>query len=478
MSINLKVTLGTVNFTDFLHVTAAKVATPNAIAWEDWIPMPVTNYNFIIPNLDPDNYYITYYDAPTNGSLGTLVSQLVVNALTAQYQYERRFYTVNGGGMYDPADGDFDITDPYLVGKNVTGYFKEGFRYLEPVTEFAHDDTNGVTSNLTGNALSQGEKVSLEILYAVGPSNSQTISGFYSGHLDITDATHTLLASDSNKRLRCVGTDPSQAITLCALSSIATGDGFYFDNACGGVATQVKILLPGVDKIRFSGFMLPSSIFTEFWVSQGEHLLLRKHDATYWEVILDYKGVQVGEKVTVGYKAHPNTLTENGQLIDGDLYPRFYWWLENVLPATHKYVVVDIADGVFQMLPNRRGQFAMQAGTKLFRMPLSTNMTEKGLADFETYGGDVANRTIDYPGGYQGQQVGEHDHLMLNGDAPQNNGQNPTNTNHLNRAKNNGNTLAYELSGSNADPIFCLTGKAGGAEQRNNNIGVIYGRRI
>ena len=140
MSVNLKVTLGTVNFTDYIHVTASKVSDPSTIVWEDWIDVPVTNYNFIIPGLDPENYYVRYYDAPTDSSLGTLQSELIVNALTGEFLYERRFYTVDGPGDYDPSDSDTGITDPYLIGKNVTGVFKEGKRYLDPESEFTFRD--------------------------------------------------------------------------------------------------------------------------------------------------------------------------------------------------------------------------------------------------------------------------------------------------------------------------------------------------
>jgi hypothetical protein len=96
---DLKVTTGTINYTDFLHVTAAKVSAPGTPVWETWIPVPITNYNFIIPGLDPENYIISFYDAPTNVALGSLRLQLIANALTNEFIYEKRYYKTDRGGV-------------------------------------------------------------------------------------------------------------------------------------------------------------------------------------------------------------------------------------------------------------------------------------------------------------------------------------------------------------------------------------------
>lgn len=469
----LKITLGTVNYTNFLRVTASKVSTPSAIAFETYIDVPVTNYNFIIPDLDPEIYYIRYYDAATNPSIGTLVAELVVNALTGEFMYERRFYTVNGPGLYDPADGSLQITDPYLIDKKVTGFFKEGFRYYEPETEFITDPATGIVNILTGIALSSGEKVTLEIQYAVANTTGTASVGLYNGSLDVAEATRTLLTAELNTRVRLIGTAATQVITLPALSSFATNNGYYFDNSVGGTAVQIKILLNGIDKIRFNGFNTASSVFTEFWVSQGEHLLLRKYNDTYWEVITDYKGTNVGEKVTLGYAKHPNILLENFGLKNADEYPRLWWWLTNVLPATHYYTVADIATATPD--PERIGQFIVDVPGRRFRMPYTTNISEKGLSNFDTYGIDTGNRTVDYPGGLQKDMVKEHGHLdQLN----ENGTGNSPGTPFANSAITDNNNIPKGTNIIDGGVVDNLGNGIGGPEQRVKNIGVIYGRRI
>lgn len=474
MSVILKISLGTINYNDFLHVTASKVSTPSAIAWEDWIDVPVTNYNFIIPGLDPENYYVRYYDAPTIGSLGTLVAELLVNALTGEFEYERRFYTVDGPGQYDPIDGTSIITDPYFHDKNITGVFKEAFRYLEPITEWTDAALFSTVSILNGTSFSSGEKIAIEIKYKVANTTSNTGGGFYDGNLDIPEATRTLLAAEVNKRLRLLGTAATQVITLPLLSSLGANNGFYFDNSVGGVAVQTKILFAGANKLRFNGFDLPTNEFDEFWVSRGEHLLIKKYDDTYWELVLDYKGTNVGEKVTLGFAKHPNILLENFALKNADEYPRLWWWLTNVLPPTHYYTVADIATATAPTL-NRTGQFIIDVPGRRFRMPLTTDLSEKGLFNFDTYGIDTGNRTVDYPGGLQNDMVKEHSHLhTLNNNGTGNSSGAPFSKG----AITDNNAVGRGTSISNFGVVDAAGNGVGGPEQRVKNIGVIYGRRI
>ena len=413
MPVNLKVTLGTVNYLDWLHVTASKVSDPTVVVWETWIDVPVTNYNFIIPNLDPENYYIRYYDAATNSALGTLKAELIVNALTSEFVYERRFYTCGGSGTYDPANGDTAITDPYLIGKNVTGIFKEAFRYFEPETEYTFDDTTGTITVINGTTFNTDEKIAIEIKYASGTIAPAGGNGLYTGTLDVTAATHTLLAADRNKRIRCVGSGTTQVITAAALSALAAEDGFYFDNSCGGTAIQVKVLMQGGDRIKYNGFMAASDEFAEFWVSKGEHLLIRKMDSAYYEVITDYKGVKVGSRNAEGYKGMPGTILEDAALYDGDEYPRLWWWLNNILPSTH-VITDDLVTGSYTHPAGKEGLFVKHSTLKKFRAPNTQNLSERGLNNFNTYGAD-AERVYDYPGGVQNDAIKDHQHETTSG---------------------------------------------------------------
>lgn len=403
---NLKINIGTVNYTDYLRITVAKVSAPTELVYETWLNTPLANFNLVVPGLDGDNYYVSYYDAPTNIATGSLVAQLIVNGVTGETIYERRFYTVDGAGANDPSNGDTAVVDDYFVGKTIMGVFKEGFRYLEPVSEFSV--TGNSVNDLTGASLSTGEKITIEIRYNVATTTQPTSgNGFYVGIVTITTVTHTLTVSDIDKRVRLAGTTTKQQLTLPALSTVPNGTGYYFDNSIGGLAFQVKLLTNGVDRILFNGFNTASNEFSEFWVSKGEHLLLRKN-GSYWEVIGDYSGVNVGEMVSLKYKDHPNVLPEAGQVIDGDEYPRLWWWVNSVLPAGHKYTDANVGIGIFGHDMTRPGQFILNSNPaiKKMAMPFTLELTQKGLPNFITYNPD-AEWANAFPGGFQGEQVGE-----------------------------------------------------------------------
>lgn len=457
----LKNTVGTVNFTDWLHVTASKVSDPGVIIWEDWFDAPLSNFNFTIPVGDADNYYVRFYDAPTNASLGTLHLELIVNALTGETILERRWYLVDGPGDHDPVDGATKITDPYFIGKTIYGVFKEGFRYLKPVDEYTFNDTTGEIENISSGAqFATGERIMVEIQYPAAQTTTSASGGLYTGTIEVADEERTLIIDELNSRIVCVGSTVTQKFLLPALAGVTEESGYYFDNSVKGTAVQPKILCNGTDKILFNGFMAGSDLFEELWVSRGEHVLIRKR-AGFWEVITDYKGTNVGERIAAGFNAHPNTVSENGQLMDGDEYPRIWWWLNNVLPSTHKYTDDTIESGGWAPTASRIGQFALHSTLKKFRMPKTGGLSEKGLANFESYGSDSSNRPIDYPGGFQDHMLLEHDHGM-----PDTYNESQPGT----RVASGGTTN----EGANPDK----TKKTGGVEQRVKNFGVVYLRRI
>jgi len=469
MAVPLQIFLGTVNYTNYLHVTAAKVATPSTVDREYWIPVPVTNYTLVIPGLDPDDYYVTFYDAATNSSLGTLISQCFVNAKTNQYAYEVRFYEI--GNL--PAGATLDATekiinDPYLLGKTIESYFKEGFRFLEPTVEIDFNNASCDITLLTGGTFTTGEKFTITIQYATGTIAAAGSGGLYTGIINVSAATYTMLAADKNKLVRLVGSASTQVITLPALNTLTVDDGYYFDNSCGGTAVQVKILMNGGDRIRYNGLMEATDEYAEFWVSKGQHLLIKKFDNNYAEIRTDWKGVCVGEQVTVGYKDHPLIISENGQLMDGDQWPLFWYWLTNICPSTHKYTDNTVT-GSWTPDITKPGQFAVHGTLKKWRMPKTVGLVQKGLADFETYGTDTANRPVDYPGGYQAEMLLAHGHKVAT--TGNQSGVDPGRA--LQRALTNPDPYATGAGG-----IGPYIEVVGGAQQRVNNVGVIFARRM
>lgn len=411
MAETLKIVLGAVNYTDYLRISAAKVSDPSTEVFVEYIDSPFSNYTLVIPGLDPDNYYISFRNAPDTSSLGTLESQAFVNAQTGEWEYERRFYTI--GALPPGVTSDsVTLTDTYLQNKNVTGVFKEGFRYLELGVEATHDDVTG-TITLTGLEFSDGEKLITEIKYNVGSSSTTTVSGLFTSTLTITDAAYSVLSTDKYKRhmLDCAGT--IQAVILPALSALAEGDFYYFEHKRDGAQAQSKIVTAGMDKILYNGFNLGSNQLTELWVSKGQSLYLRK-ESSYWEIIFDYAGMKVGNRMAGTYMSHPNWIPEDGRLLDGDEYPALYWWIRNVIPNTHYIIDDTVVSGAYAHPGAKLGQFVIHSTLKSFRMPNTQGLVDKGLKDFDTYGGDT-DRPYDYPGGWQDSRNKRHGHRVRNG---------------------------------------------------------------
>lgn len=463
MAVDLKIVLGTVNYTDYLRVSAIKVSDVSATeVFVEYINTPVTNYTLIIPDLDPTNYYINFRDAPTTGDLGTLVSQAFVNAQTGEWLYERRFYRIDAlpsGVTWDA--GTRTLTDPYLENVSVTGIFKEAFRYLILDDEATHDDAAGAVV-LDGIDLSGSEVIAVEIKYNVGTSSTVSAAGLFSATIQVTAATYSISSTDKFKRFALDCSGSKQEITLPALSGLATGDFVYLEHRRAGVQAQSRIKCAGSDKILFNGMGTGITELSEIWVSKGGGIYLRK-EGTNWEVIGDYEGQRVGERMAAGYKDHVAWIPEDGRLMDGDEHPALYWFIRNVLPNTHYVTDNAVSGGGYTHPVGKEGLFVIHSSSKAFRMPNTQGLSERGLLDFDTYGADTG-RVYDYPGGVQNGQVGEFTSTVS---VPKGNSY-----------SGNPNVLRFSNGSANPQNIDWEMTFNSGEENRVKNLGVIYCRHI
>lgn len=466
MAIDLQIVLGTVNYSDFLRVSAAKVSDPSTEVYSTYINTPVTNYVLVIPDLDPDNYYIRFRDAPDTSSLGTLVSEAFVNARTGEFIWTKKYYRI--GSLEGPVSNTINtLTDTDLINANVTEVFKEGFRFLDPDSEWTFDDSTGEIS-MPDYTLSDGEVLIVTIQHSVPGSVSSTASSIFSATIQVTAATYTIDALDKGKRfcLDCSGS--KQEITLPPLSSLSAGDIIYMEHKRNGVQAQSRIKTAGSDVILFNGLDTGDNELTEMWVSKGHSLYLRK-EGTNWEVIFDWAGVRVGERMSGTFKDHPNWKPEDGTLYDGDEFPGIYWWIANVLPSTHKIIDDTVVSGGYAHPAGKEGLFVIHSTLKSFRLPNTQARYEKGLLDFDTYGSDT-DRTYDYPGGTMADRNKEHGHgiATTNGSPSGNNTADPVRGT---LAGTVASTQGIEwTSGADTKTIR----KSGGATVEVKNFGVIY----
>jgi len=165
---DLKIFLGTVNYTDYLHWRIELVSAPGTTVDEGYINVPVTNYTLVVTGLIADNYKVFFYDSPDTSSLGTLVTTCFISAVSAAYAYEQRFYRIGSlpSGATLSTDGK-TITDLYLIGKEIQSYFRQGNQFLEQGVEIDFDNTVGDMELIDGTSFSTGEILAIQIKNAI-----------------------------------------------------------------------------------------------------------------------------------------------------------------------------------------------------------------------------------------------------------------------------------------------------------------------
>lgn len=422
----IRLGIGQVNITNYLIGIARKTTTPLTIeAQESFAPPHPTTRNVVIPatgDIDPVIYYVDFYESANGISLDLLLSQFVYDLKNQIIISERRFYKVGSGNPDDPDPDQQILEDAYLDGKTISGVFKEGFRYLRPDTEPVPEylpHTGGGIELQGGLQFSQDETWIIEISYLADQSTGSVGGGFYNG-VELIDSDTTLSVSYRNKRLRTEAAATSTlVVTLESIASVPDGTFYHFTNN-GGTHNQTKILPAGSETIKYNG-----ENYTEMWVGRGEYLRIVRV-GIFWEAELVHPfTLQVGERFSGTWKDHPSCKPEEATtLYDGDEWPRIWWWLNNKLPSTHRITDDAVTGGGYTHPQGKEGLFVLHSTLKKFRMPNTQGWLERGLANFNSYGGD-ASRGYDYPGGTQGAQVGQVSFSLNKGNGYTGGAQNP-----------------------------------------------------
>jgi hypothetical protein len=403
----IRLSIATINITNDLIVIARKTTTPLVIEAQEVYdaPHPITQ-NVVLPatgDIDPVIYYVDFYESSDGVSLDLLLSSFQYDLQNNVILSERRFYTVGGTGPNDPPADQDTLTDAYLDGKTISGVFKEGFRYLKPETETTPEwevVAGGGIRLLGGKQFSGEEVVSIEISYT-GSSGSGSSGGSLYNGTALIDTDTTLDTTYRNKRLRTESAASNKlVVTLEPVGSAPDGT-FYHFTSNGGSQNQTRVLPSGSETIKYNG-----ENYTEMSFGKGEFLRIVK-TGTFWEAELAHENIlNVGSRFSGDWKDFPSCKPEDATLYDGDEWPRIWWWIKNKLPISHYIVDDNVINGGYSHPLERRGQFVIHSALKKFRMPNTQELMDKGLKDFDSYGTDT-ERTYDYPGGIQDDQVGQ-----------------------------------------------------------------------
>lgn len=310
----IRLSIGQVNISNWLKVNVREVGNPSAIVAFHNEPPPVpATLNLLFSGLNPVVHYVDFRESPDGTAQGTLLSTFVYDVQNQTIIAERRYYTCDGGGTYDPVAGDTSITDPYLNGKTVYGVFKEAFRYLVPSTEWSQAGDTVSTPGAT--PYQTGEVITIEINYTV---NQATVAGT-SSPTDIIDVTGniTLDATHYEKLMEANGSGTILTITFPDLLTIPDGKKYWF-NTHKGSQRYLAIVFPGGGYCQVDGE--PRTII---WMGKGENLEVIKKGSYLRVVQWPGDRLRVGEVVFTD-KPPLNGLAETGGWYNITDYPRYY----------------------------------------------------------------------------------------------------------------------------------------------------------
>lgn len=403
---DIKLSLGQVNITDYLIVRIREVAAPSAIVdQQSFGPAPSGAINVFFANVNPVTHYVDFYESSNGTILTSLLAIYTVDARTNQLIYERRFYVI--GVTAGTTAGLPTIIDSYLNGKTIAGFAQRAFGAMIPTVEWSFSGTT-ITNLIGPNA--DGDTYYVDITY-LQPVTVNSNKQFFSGIKTLT--TNTALDNTYyNNRIRVNG---GNSHTLPDAGTVPDGTMFYF------ISQQLGI--PQAKVSSASSFLQPWGTLTEVWMGKGEHLWLEKvtiSGTPYYEVVNGHDNLQlVGQRFSGTSTQSLNVLPEDDNTHNAVDYPRLWWWLNNKADAGT--VVVD--DSLTRPA-NKHGLFIISPTNQTFRMPNTQGLSEKGLVNFSSFGGD-STRAYDYPGGYQADQVGEVKVRLNKGNGYVGSGANP-----------------------------------------------------
>lgn len=452
-----KISIGSVGVTGHLMALLRKTTDLATVA-ASVDTYPANDGNFEFMGLDAGVYRMEIRDSPDGTALGTLLNPYYsIDVKSTDLELEYVFYTADGVNPEDPASGQSDIVDSYLDGKNIQGVFKEGFRFLQKDLEYTLIAGGGV--HLTnGVQFSPGEVFQVIIANVVPVIN--TTAGLFAGTAVVT-ANTTITSAYNNKKIKCAASGTQMILTLDSLSTFVDGKFLYFTTYSGNQHNTVFVTTGG-EQIEGYG--------TQIILGRKEFLWIEKR-GSMWEVLDVSDGVdKVGEKVTLGYKSHINTMPEDDTLIDRAEYPRIHDWIKNVLPSSHKITSTDGAIAGLTRADDKMGLFIVSDNK--FRMPNTQLLSERGLLSFNNYNTDTS-RSYDYPCGTQLPQVGPHRHE----DSTY-----PETDPRFNQGENHpvdswSATWVHTVGNASTD-INKVAPGVYATENRVKNVGVIYARRI
>jgi len=365
-----------------------------------------------------------------------------------------------------PADvpaGTTTVAIPSLAGKDFL--LRRGGLPLIPQKDPPVDDAQFEVLNAGGFKLVQdddelmpGEIFELFIYELVGqapgeptaPSNS---GGFIKGKKTVVTNTTLDPLQDINKVIQIRGGSSSVTLTLASVEDMPVNSFLVIETNIGNTRPSTITTTGG----QF--FYLKNTSKTTMHMHPGEVAWVYRDDDGFY-VINDFQNIykQIGKPfASYSYSPSDNEIVCMGQEVNRADYPRLWEYASSlgsslVSEATWQTTSETVL-GKTVPYPYR-GCFSSGNGTTTFRMPQLLNVVMRGL---KSVSGSDPERFFNNPGGFQLNEIIEHDHTVKPPDA--------------NSAAGFGKSTTGNDASENTGIASFNTGKTGGSETRMDNVG-------
>lgn len=398
---NVPLSIGLVGITGHLLVIAREVDNPSVVAASlTFAPTHPATRNILFTGLNPTTHYFDFRESPDGSALGVLIAQYVIDAKSNTTLFERRFYTVNGGGAVDPIPGT-SIVDSYLAGKNIVGVFKEGFRYLKYGSEYSF--SGSTVSYLGGITLEDGETAIVEISYTTTVSASSNTL-FPKDVIPVT-ANITLGSTHWNNIVEVNGSATIVTLTISDMLTVPNQTRICV-NTHKGTQRYVAIQLPSG-----SYFVHKGQQRNIIWIGKNEELVAFKKDCFFY--ILSWTGDvnRVGE-IVKSDMVPSNGISESGGWFGFNEYPRLFYWYVSTLDSSI------LGTGVSPTIPDaaNRTKWIIDSVNQKFWLPDSGGYFDRNTdvdGNIDTDRGTTNNK----PGNNQDDLIKSHSHGIPQGNS-------------------------------------------------------------
>jgi hypothetical protein len=307
------------SLTNHLLIIFREVQAPSIeVRRLDIYPVP-SSFNLVETGFNEVVHYVDFRDSTDGISLGTLMNQFVYDVKSGTILSERRFYTTDGGGAYDPVSGDDHITDPYLAGKTISGVFKEGFRFLNPAGEYSHT-TDTVALGPTIDPLMGGEVIVVEITHLQSSSSGTNNGAGFPN--DVMDVTGDVIMDNTyfNNLMSANSSGAVLSITFPDFLTIADKIKFGF-NTHNGTQRHLALKVPSSSPYYFQVGQLQKNTI---WLGRGEDIVLMKKGNALHVVNWAGDWRRVGDIVYTDREPLNGLIMNSGSWQSVNAYPRLY----------------------------------------------------------------------------------------------------------------------------------------------------------